>query len=85
MYEEPGPDPVRIIAGIVCIVILIAGVTAHLENAEVTVYNCVSLTSGKNWDYLYAHEKRNLTAGMREVMCTEKKLPAKTVWTLRSR
>lgn len=85
MYEEPGPDPVRVVAGIVCIVIFIAGLSAHLENAEMTVYSCSSINTGEEWKYLYDHEKRNLTAGMPEIVCKPLVLPAKTVWTLRSR
>jgi len=77
-----GADPVRTLAGIILVFVLLGAVVSIQENRVVTVYNCE--LHGKEWNYLNWNEMNNLKAGL-AVSCTPQSLPQKTVWTLKNR
>ena len=83
-HKKEEVDLVKILVGLFLSVIALSALASHVENSEVTVYNCTVTATMEQYKYLYSAEKESLSRGM-EVECIKLVLPNQTVWTLRSR
>ena len=81
-YEEV--DILKILVGIFLIFLFLGVIHSHVENSEVTVYNCTATATMEQYKYLYTYEKESLSRGV-DVDCKELRLPNRTVWTLRGK